>query len=402
MIMRRGVLVLPVFIWLSLSAPAAEPGAAPFRYPEATHGKGRLRYINDLPVLEVEGTPEEIGDQVAVLALKPAARLMDYPKEVVDDQFVNAYLSRKMWAALLRKGNTMVDSFPKAYRKELEAMAKAGVDRDKLVAANTIFDMKNIELPQLLGCSSLMVDAAHSKTRGPLFGHNLDFYTLGYLQEYSLVTVYRPSGKGHVFASVGFPGFLGCLAGMNDAGLSLASHEVLASTCAKKFNPKGVPFALCYRRVLEECTTVDEAFDLLQKMERTTVTNLVVCDSKEGAVFEVTPEKVVKRSFVNGLCVCTNHFCTRELANPEQPNWYRTLDRFKKLAEAIPEGESIGLAEIRRRLNAVNQGDATLQTMIFEPTTRKLHLAIGKCPSSALELKEIELTPLFERAAKDK
>ena len=55
----------------------------------------------------------------------------------------------------------------------------------------------------------------------------------------------------------------------------------------------------------------------------------------------------------------------------------------------------MGLAEVMKKLDAVNQGKATLQTMIFEPATLKLHLAIGKCPSSALPLKEMELAPLL-------
>ena len=37
----------------SLTASAAEP----FRFPEGRFGKGELRYINDVPVLIVAGTP---------------------------------------------------------------------------------------------------------------------------------------------------------------------------------------------------------------------------------------------------------------------------------------------------------------------------------------------------------
>jgi len=40
--------------------------------------------------------------------------------------------------------------------------------------------------------------------------------------------------------------------------------------------------------------------------------------------------------------------------------------------------------------------DHTLQTMIFEPATLKLHLAIGACPSSAEPLKTLDLAPLLQ------
>ena len=104
----------------------------------------------------------------------------------------------------------------------------------------------------------------HSATKGPLFGRNLDFYTLGMLDKYSLVTVHRPKGK-HAFVSIGFPGLFGCVSGMNDAGLALAVHEVfLARDGASMFNPKGVPYTFCFRRILEECETVEEAEKLLR------------------------------------------------------------------------------------------------------------------------------------------
>src|SRR5207249_1451399 len=61
--------------WLLLAGCQTLPAAAPFRYAEAKYGKGELRYINDLPVLFVEGTPEEIGAQMAVLGLAPAERV---------------------------------------------------------------------------------------------------------------------------------------------------------------------------------------------------------------------------------------------------------------------------------------------------------------------------------------
>ena len=45
----------------------------PFRFPEGTHGKGELKYRDGLPVLVVAGSPEEMGEQIGVLAIKPVA-----------------------------------------------------------------------------------------------------------------------------------------------------------------------------------------------------------------------------------------------------------------------------------------------------------------------------------------
>src|SRR3712207_6948997 len=53
-----------------------------FRFPEARHGKGQLKYVNELPVLSLEGTPEELGEQAGVLAVRPGAQLLNLSQEV--------------------------------------------------------------------------------------------------------------------------------------------------------------------------------------------------------------------------------------------------------------------------------------------------------------------------------
>jgi hypothetical protein len=239
-----------------------------------------------------------------------------------------------------------------------------------------------------------------------LFGRNLDFPTLGFLHEYTLVTVYRPKGK-HAFVSIGFPGMLGCISGMNDAGLAVATLEVYATKDqSPRLDPKGVPYTLCFRRLLEECTTVAEAEQLLRSLPRTTMNNLAVCDKKGGAVFEITSRNVVVRRADDGLCACTNHFRSKDLCVAKEmicDRYPRLLDTPAEiLAEKIrangqaPALSRLGLADVARKLNASNQGDLTLQTMIFEPASLRLHLAFGKTPSSALPLKPLDLAPLFK------
>src|SRR5947209_9491482 len=51
---RRFVSLLVVGL-VATSAVADQP----FRYPEARHGAGTLRYVHGIPVLTVGGTPEE-------------------------------------------------------------------------------------------------------------------------------------------------------------------------------------------------------------------------------------------------------------------------------------------------------------------------------------------------------
>jgi isopenicillin-N N-acyltransferase like protein len=380
-ILRSGVRLLPAILLLIASVARAEQARV---FQEGRSGSAELKYINDLPVLTVSGTPEEIGRQKAALTIDVVKGIVDYPRLLLERS------SRKDRLPEFREmSQALAQQIPADYRAEMQAFAdRSGVDRDIGILANTLADIYRGSV----ACSSLIVEPERSATGGPLFGRNLDFYTLGLLDKYSLVTVHRPKGK-HAFVSIGFPGLFGCLSGMNDAGLALAVHEVFFSRDgAPIFNPKGMPYSFCFRQMLEECATVEEAEKLLRATERTTILSLSLCDRNGGAVvLEMTPKSVVARHASDDILVCTNHFRTDELAM-----WLamRLCDRYPKLVQAR-KFDRLDISDVAKKLDEVNMGRLTVQTMIFEPAALKLHLAIGSCPSSALPMRVLELNPLF-------
>ena len=367
-----------------LLVAAANVQAAQQRpFQEGHYDNGELRYIDDLPVLNVAGTPEEIGRQKAVLTGEAVKRLAEYPK-----RFIERAGGEERWTKLLEMGRALVPQFPPDHLAEIRAFREqSGMDRDLGIIGNTLADIYRGGF----ACSSLIVESQRSATKGPLFGRNLDFYTLGMLDKYNLVTVYRPKGK-HAFVSIGFPGLFGCLSGMNDAGLALAVHEVFMShDRAPMFNPKGVPYTLSFRRILEECSNIEEAEKLLRSLERTTMLNLAVCDRDHSVVLEMTPKSVVARHGSDGICVCTNHFRSPELAID-----FLTLCRRYQILSQAKLMDKLDVSDVAKKLDEANMGPLTVQTMIFEPATLKLHLAIGARPASALPMKLLELEPLFQ------
>lgn len=351
-------------------------------FAEGRFGDAELKYIHEVPVLVVAGTPDEIGRQKAALTAQVTQALADYPRRLLERSGRGDHLPK-----CLEISKALAPNIPADHREELRAFAgQSGMDRDLGILANTMVDFYR----GALACSSLIVAADHSATKGPLFGRNLDFYSLGVLDKYSLVTVHRPKGK-RAFATIGFPGLFGCLSGINDAGLALAVHEVfLSRDGAPMFNPNGVPYMFCFRRVLEECATVEEAERLLRDTERTTILSLVLCDRDRGLVLEMTPESVVVRRGIAGICACTNHFRSDALAVLPWCGRYRKLIQSRKL-------DVLDIPDVAKKLNEVNLGRLTVQTMIFEPATLNLHLAVGSCPSSALPLSLLDLKPLFAR-----
>jgi isopenicillin-N N-acyltransferase like protein len=387
--MRRRTLLLCLTFSVAaagfLPVYAAEEGR-PFR--EGRFEAAELRYIDETPVLIVAGTPEEMGRQKAALTSEAVRKMEEYPRRLLEKTQPQAEAKEKFLAA----ARALVENIPPDHRAEMRAFSEQAKMQDRWelgVLGNVMVDMWRGKF----GCSSLMVEAESSKTNGPLFGRNLDFFSLGILDGVTLVTVQRPTGK-HAFASVGFPGLFGCLSGMNDAGLAMAVHEVyLSKDSAPIFNPKGVPYTFCFRRILEECATVEEAEKLLRSVERTTLLNLAVCDRRRAAVFEITPRTVALRPSEDGMCVCTNHFNTPDLkvGFALMPS-FRRYATLSKNFRALP----LGVEDIHRALDAVNQGKLTVQTMVFETAPLTLHLAAGSSPSSALPLRKIELAPLFQ------
>ncbi len=380
MIRARWAVSFAAFLIAGTSLPAAEP----FRFPEAKHKGGELKYINDLPVLTLQGTPEEIGEQAAVLTAPAVKPLLALPKEIIRHHRLGF-----AWPIFVGAAEELFKNVPAEYRRELETGAKvAKIDRDTMLVGNCL-----LELRRLGGCATLFVDAKQSATKGPLLGRNFDLEPFGVLDKYSLVTVVRPKGK-RAFAAVGYPGMVGIVSGINDAGLTVATLDVyVTKDGATLFEPRGTPLIFCYRRLLEECATVDEAAKLMRSMKATTCMNLAVCDKKEGAILEITPKQVVVRRAEKGVLPCTNHFNTADLHVPV-PCW-----RYEKLRKLEKRAEAFSVGDVAAAMHSVNQRTWTLQTMVFEPLALKLHLSIGDPPVSARQPKALELAPLLGVAA---
>jgi isopenicillin-N N-acyltransferase-like protein len=381
--LHRSLIAIGLNVLLLCSAVLSEPPLPTpevFRFPAGQHKGGELRIVNHVPVLVVAGTPEEIGEQIGVLAMRTAPRLKEIPRELLKRRQVE-----HLYPLLMQVGKTMLPRFPENYRREMEAISKSGdVDRDLLTVINTIDDLERIG-----GCSSITIGTEHSATGGPLMARNLDYYLPDYVPYYTLVTVYRPTGK-LAFASVGFPGWLGVLSAMNESGLTLATHQVTQSADhSPSFTPDGTPMTLSFRRVMEECRTVAEAERLLRSVKRTTYLSIAVADTREAAVFELTPQSVVVRRPEDDMLICTNHFRSPELrVNME-------CDRYEKLKAGGITGK-VDAPQLWQRLNKASWG-ATFQSMIFEPASLKLHLAFGAPPSTAQQPRTLDLAPLMRK-----
>ena len=122
----------------------------------------------------------------------------------------------------------------------------------------------------------------------------------------------------------------------------------------------------------------------------TTTGCAILADRQSGAVYEATPKTVVMRPAQDGLCTCTNHFCSPELAVPGVLCW-----RYDKL-QAYRQRPKLAVADVARALDEVNQGKATLHSLIFEPAVLRVHIAMGPGPATKRPRKTLECDALFQ------
>jgi hypothetical protein len=71
--------------------------------------------------------------------------------------------------------------------------------------------------------------------------------------------------------------------------------------------------------------------------------------------------------------------------------------RYAELATLqAKDGPKLGVKDVFAELHKVNQGKSTIQSMVFEPGQRVLHLSYGPGPATKLPPVKLELGKLFD------
>lgn len=192
-----------------------------------------------------------------------------------------------------------------------------------------------------MACSCFVALGDRTAGGTMLLGRNLDYYLEGgilgadglvtrTMREHLVCYVIRPAG-GHAFISIGWPGCVGVVTGLNRTGLAVAC---LTSALPGQ-TPNGTPLLLLYRSIIQRCADLAQVEATLRTSRRTVGNNLVVASTtdRNAALFEFTPRVVRRIAPDGGQIVATNHFQNRDLA-ADQTNWVipNSVHRLERLS----------------------------------------------------------------------
>jgi hypothetical protein len=237
-------------------------------------------------------------------------------------------------------------------------------------------------------CSTITLPANAAPDHVARFGRDLEFPGLDVADKYTTLFIVRPNDGRYAFASVGWPGMIGVLSGMNEHGLCLASMEITRQPRL----PRAMPYIMLYRSVLERCRTVDEAVAMLQKTPIQTANNLMLMDADGNrAVAELTPHAVhIRRGQPEAALLSTNH---QRNQDQDTPGFCPRYDYLHRTAAASFGRIDVGAIE---HMLAHVGDETTLQSMVFEPANRVIYLSAGTNAAKG-EFNRLDLRTYFAK-----
>lgn len=399
---------------------AGSKGGAP-AVPPDLQLTGQLTQVDGVPVLTLWGSQHERGFAHGYLMAEDIIRLFDgYLRETIRDPEALSNFDKAARQQL--KAMHIAPRFMDELRGMFEGVRRRLGGAARVPALNRPLELDDLVavacIPELarIGCSSFAAWGPLTSDGGTICGRNLDWHRLDTLQSGQMIIAYaaEPEGERLGWLSVTWPGYIGCLTGMNSEGVTVAMHDVFTGppTAPLGFTPRG--FAL--RDAVESAHAASAGKDVLAILRGriAAVGNNVPIsfpyrgEGKESAiVFEydgdltngygVTVRRAAKKSQADGektaFLPCTNHY--RKRGRPESCDRFEKIDR--RLNEISLSGQLMGVEDGWDILRSVaclpgpKQRIQTYHSVIFEPNSGRMHVAFSTPDRAAPDNKPVTL-----------
>lgn len=280
--------------------------------------------------------------------------------------------------------------FPDEIKREMAGIAAGAKQSLKdILLINTFDDIHSAAI----ACSGV---AIREKNKSFIYGYNLDYFS--FTQEMAqLLTIFRVKTSKCNYFSVGIPGYVGILRGMNNHGLVIG--YLTSSASGNKIT--GTPTGIRLRLALAQNKNIVEATCYLSAYPAPQGINILLGDAEKAIVLESAPSQSAvidcrPRTFVDALAI-TNHFHNPEMIKlqtdpPPLPGMGTPLElrglafskkRLDILEEQLENTPSGKLADCLKMLRSVCH-QFTVSTCMFNPAEQELILINnnGQTPSA--------------------
>ena len=239
------------------------------------------------------------------------------------------------------------------------------------------------------GCTAYVAGRGATAEKEIIAGQNSDM--TNEVIPLAYVLHLKPKDKPEVLIWT-FGGMIG-YHGMNSAGLAHFANA-LGGGPAGRFAMPHYPV----KRMMLECTTLDQAVDLLRAIPLASNGNYIMCGG-QGEIVDVeatTAGPEIVRDSGAGFLAHTNHFVCLRYARPEnyEKSWkdsFPRMDKINQLMRALHG--SLTVDDMKRFLKdhsgrptgiCRHDGDSrTVASLIAEPARRRMHVAAGNpCESN--------------------
>jgi hypothetical protein len=304
-----------------------------------TFGKGWLEYRTGFRVLFMQGTPYEMGLQHGTLLKNELQQLAKH----LNDEPVQKSITGRIWeffTDLYQRAvviSRALREVPQQYHDEMRGIAAgAGLDLETVLLLQYYYEALG---PRGTGIVKFVGAPVHDRV---FHGYNLEAPWPGLLADQLTVLLYKPH-DGQGFVSIGWPGLVGVVQGMNQSGLSLTYSAIIAGSAP---TPPAIPGLILMREALQHGAYVDEVYATFATWPRSgsaIITAAATKDEPDALVIEYNAQRISQHLAADDHLTTTAVFTTPALLP------------FSRIDNIVPENR-------RRRVDAL-----LLDLMIHTP-----------------------------------
>lgn len=227
-----------------------------------------------------------------------------------------------------------------------------GEPYDRLLNYHAAHDIGHaLQSLALVGCSSFSAWDEYTSDSSLLIGRNFDFYVGDKFSENKIVYFCKPT-EGNKFAMITWSGFMGCVSGMNDKGITVTINA------AKSDIPtaSATPISILAREILQYANTIDDAYAIAKKRKTFVSESLMIGSGSEHqtALIEKSPSKTALYKTDKHELLCTNHYQSDSFKNDKNniANIATSASeyRYERLEELLKENPKLDYKSVAKIL----------------------------------------------------